>query len=227
MIRTLLKRSLLTVTRVAGQASGVFVLSRNRPGGRDSSNRPSAPEVVMPAVPRPPTSSAVIVRITGRSRHLRAPPQDGLSRMTPRTPESACEAVVGESSAGAPDSGPQPVTAVSSTHTTATADLPTGPMGRAYVGFPGGQLTSGSPAGRCRCGVKRALKTAGVRDVRLHDFRHGCVSVLLELKLPPHAVMEIVGHASLEMTMNIYAHVSMDDKKSALDQLGELFEEES
>lgn len=75
--------------------------------------------------------------------------------------------------------------------------------------------------------VKRALKTAGVRDVRMHDFRHGCVSVLLELRVPPRTVMEIVGHASLDMTMNVYAHVSMDDKKSALDQLGDLFEEES
>ncbi|RHW25818.1 site-specific integrase [Nocardioides immobilis] len=75
--------------------------------------------------------------------------------------------------------------------------------------------------------VKRALKTAGVRDVRMHDFRHGCVSVLLELRVPPRTVMEIVGHASLEMTMNVYGHVSLDDKKSALDQLGELFEEGS
>jgi integrase len=46
--------------------------------------------------------------------------------------------------------------------------------------------------------------------------------VLLALGVPPRTVMEIVGHATLEMTMNVYAHVSLDDKRSALDQLGEL-----
>lgn len=38
--------------------------------------------------------------------------------------------------------------------------------------------------------------------------------------------MEIVGHATLEMTMNVYAHVSLDDKRSALDQLGKLLDGE-
>lgn len=72
--------------------------------------------------------------------------------------------------------------------------------------------------------VKRALKNAGVRDVRLHDFRHGCVSVLMGLGVPPRIVMEIVGHSGLEMTMNVYSHVTLDDKQTALDRLGKLFE---
>lgn len=33
--------------------------------------------------------------------------------------------------------------------------------------------------------VQSACKTAGARVVRLHDFRHGCVSVLLGLGVPP------------------------------------------
>jgi integrase len=74
--------------------------------------------------------------------------------------------------------------------------------------------------------VKKALKTAGVRDVRMHDFRHGCVSVLMGLGVPPRIVMEIAGHSGLEMTMNVYSHVSLDDKKAALDKLGDLFGEE-
>lgn len=73
--------------------------------------------------------------------------------------------------------------------------------------------------------VKKALARAAVRPIRMHDFRHGCVSVLLGMGVPPRTVMEIVGHSGLEMTMNVYAHVSLDDKKAALDQLGDLFEE--
>lgn len=74
----------------------------------------------------------------------------------------------------------------------------------------------------CTRMVQIAVKRAGLPAVRLHDFRHGCVSVLLALGVPPRTVMEIVGHSTLEMTMNVYAHVTLDDKRSALDQLGEL-----
>lgn len=73
--------------------------------------------------------------------------------------------------------------------------------------------------------VRAALKQAGVRNVRLHDFRHGCVSVLLGLGVPPRTAMDIVGHSTIEMTMNVYGHVSLDEKRDALDKLGTLFEE--
>lgn len=38
--------------------------------------------------------------------------------------------------------------------------------------------------------------------------------------------MEIVGHSTIEMTMNVYGHVSLDEKCTALDKLGELFDQE-
>ncbi|MGH3331436.1 MAG: tyrosine-type recombinase/integrase [Nocardioidaceae bacterium] len=74
--------------------------------------------------------------------------------------------------------------------------------------------------------VRAACKQAGVRVVRMHDLRHGCVSVLLGLGVPPRTVMEIAGHSGLEMTMNVYGHVTLDDKREALDKLGGLFEED-
>ena len=68
--------------------------------------------------------------------------------------------------------------------------------------------------------------SSGLPRIRLHDLRHGCVSVLLALGVPPRTVMDIVGHSTLEMTMTVYGHVSVEDKRAALDQLGDLFEEE-
>ncbi|BCJ30535.1 tyrosine-type recombinase/integrase [Actinocatenispora sera] len=68
---------------------------------------------------------------------------------------------------------------------------------------------------------------AGLPTVRLHDLRHGCASVLLQLAVPPRTVMEILGHSTLEMTMNTYAHVSLDDKRSALDKIGAVMADES
>jgi integrase len=71
----------------------------------------------------------------------------------------------------------------------------------------------------------RWSKVAEVPRVRLHDLRHTCVSLLLGLGVPPRVVMEIVGHAALEMTMNVYAHVALDDQRAALDQLNGLLDE--
>lgn len=50
-------------------------------------------------------------------------------------------------------------------------------------------------------------------------MRHTCVTWLLSLGVHPRVVMEIVGHAAMEMTMNVYAHVSLDVQRQALDAL--------
>ncbi|MEE1667687.1 tyrosine-type recombinase/integrase [Streptomyces sp. WAC07094] len=54
---------------------------------------------------------------------------------------------------------------------------------------------------------------------RFHDLRHTCVTLLLDLGAPPHVVMQIAGHSDLEVTMGVYAHASLDEKRRALDRL--------
>ena len=61
----------------------------------------------------------------------------------------------------------------------------------------------------------------GLRQIRLHDLRHSCVSLLLALGVHPRVVMEIVGHGAIEMTMNIYGHVNLDVQRAALTQLND------
>jgi integrase len=68
-------------------------------------------------------------------------------------------------------------------------------------------------------------ESAGVPAVRLHDLRHTCVSLLLVLGVHPRVVMEIVGHAAVEMTMNVYGHVVLDAQREALTQLNDLLDE--
>lgn len=60
---------------------------------------------------------------------------------------------------------------------------------------------------------------AGIAATRFHDLRHSCVSLLLDLGVPPHIVREIVGHSDIGVTMNIYAHASLDEKHAALRKL--------
>ncbi|MGA3155230.1 MAG: tyrosine-type recombinase/integrase [Streptosporangiaceae bacterium] len=61
---------------------------------------------------------------------------------------------------------------------------------------------------------------AGLGETRFHDLRHTCVTLLLDLGVPPHVVRDIVGHSDIEVTMTIYAHVSLEEKRKALRKLG-------
>jgi integrase len=64
-------------------------------------------------------------------------------------------------------------------------------------------------------------KTAGLGDMRFYDLRHACVTLLLNLGVPPQVVRDIVGHSDIEVTMTIYAHASLDDKRRALGKLSD------
>lgn len=66
---------------------------------------------------------------------------------------------------------------------------------------------------------------AGIGQVRLHELRHTCVSLLLALGVHPRVVMEIVGHSAIEMTMNVYGHVALDTQREALGRLDDLLDD--
>ncbi|WP_312874261.1 site-specific integrase [Actinomadura litoris] len=67
----------------------------------------------------------------------------------------------------------------------------------------------------------RVRAAVGLEGVRFHDMRHTCVSLLLALGIAPNVVRDIVGHSDIEVTMTIYAHTSLDDKRAALRMLGD------
>ena len=64
-------------------------------------------------------------------------------------------------------------------------------------------------------------KVLGDPPPRFHDMRHTCVSLLLAEGAPPHVVQQIVGHSAFDVTMTIYAHASLDEKRTALRRLGD------
>lgn len=57
---------------------------------------------------------------------------------------------------------------------------------------------------------KRLLAKSGVPEVRLHDGRHTAATLLLEQGVPARVVMEILGHASSRITLDVYSHVTDD-----------------
>ena len=64
-------------------------------------------------------------------------------------------------------------------------------------------------------------KVLGDPPPRFHDMRHTCVSLPLAEGAPPHVVQPIVGHRAIDVTMTIYAHASLDEKRTALRRLGD------
>jgi integrase len=55
------------------------------------------------------------------------------------------------------------------------------------------------------------------RSLRLHDLRHTCATVLLSKNVHPKFVQELLGHASIAITLNSYSHVlpGMGDQTAA------------
>ncbi len=71
---------------------------------------------------------------------------------------------------------------------------------------------------------KQHLTRAGLPDIRFHDLRHSCASLLVAQGTHPREVMEILGHSTITLTMNTYSHVMPQAKRTAIDALsGVLF----
>jgi integrase len=43
--------------------------------------------------------------------------------------------------------------------------------------------------------------------VRFHDLRHTCATLLLSKNVNPKIVSEMLGHATVAITLDIYSHV--------------------
>ena len=53
----------------------------------------------------------------------------------------------------------------------------------------------------------RLLEHAGLPRMRLHDLRHSAATILLGKGTHPKLVQELLGHSSIDITMDIYSHV--------------------
>ncbi len=68
---------------------------------------------------------------------------------------------------------------------------------------------------------KPLLKRAGVPPIRFHDLRHTCATLLLSKDVNPKIVSELLGHASVSITLDIYSHLMPDMQEKASKALEE------
>jgi len=58
---------------------------------------------------------------------------------------------------------------------------------------------------------------AGVKKIRLHDFRHSCASLLISKGVSIVAVSKRLGHTNIEQTLNTYSHMMPSDEEKIND----------
>jgi integrase len=69
---------------------------------------------------------------------------------------------------------------------------------------------------------KKVLANAGVKDRKFHAIRHTFATRALELGVDIKTLSEILGHSNVSITLNIYAHSLMEQKRIAIDKLNEM-----
>jgi integrase len=99
-------------------------------------------------------------------------------------------------------------------------------MGSLYQ--PGGLIfaTEGgtivNPSNLRNRSFKPLLKRAGLPPIRFHDLRHTCATLLLSKSVNPKVVSEMLGHASISITLDIYSHLLPDMQEKAVEALEEM-----
>jgi integrase len=70
---------------------------------------------------------------------------------------------------------------------------------------------------------KRLLTKAGLPGAtRLHDLRHSTASLLLNEDVPLKMISELLGHSSISITGDLYAHVMPSSSRRVADAMEEL-----
>ena len=69
------------------------------------------------------------------------------------------------------------------------------------------------------------LNKYGLRDIRFHDLRHTCASLLLSMDVNMKVIQKYLGHSNMSTTADIYSHLDVTATGEAGMKLGKLLSE--
>lgn len=69
------------------------------------------------------------------------------------------------------------------------------------------------------------LKRAGLPLIRFHDLRHTAATLMLLKGVHPKIVSEMLGHASVSITLDLYSHVLPNMQREAAETMDQLLRE--
>ena len=87
----------------------------------------------------------------------------------------------------------------------------------------GGELPLGDDAIRRR--KNNNCKLAGIKQIRLHDFRHSCASLLINNGADITLVAKYLGHTKIDETLNTYSHMFSNKLNNIIGLIDNLNEE--
>ena len=93
------------------------------------------------------------------------------------------------------------------------------PGGLVFANEVGGII---NPSNLRNRSLKALLERAGLPPIRFHDLRHTCATLLLSRNVNPKIVSEMLGHASIAITLVTYSHVLPNMQQSAVRALEEV-----
>ena len=67
---------------------------------------------------------------------------------------------------------------------------------------------------------KILLRDNGLKQIRFHDLRHSCASLLLANGVPMKMIQDWLGHSDMGTTANIYSHIDSESKKASAIAIG-------
>lgn len=67
--------------------------------------------------------------------------------------------------------------------------------------------------------IKKICKAAGVKEFTAHGFRDTFATRAIEQGMNPKTLQEILGHADIGITMNLYCHVMESTKRNEMDRI--------
>ncbi len=70
---------------------------------------------------------------------------------------------------------------------------------------------------------KKHLHQAGIRNIHFHALRHTFATNAIENGFDVKSLSEILGHSSINITLEKYVHSSMDQKRLQMQKLQTLF----
>lgn len=71
-----------------------------------------------------------------------------------------------------------------------------------------------------------AIKASGVKPIRIHDLRHSHASLLIASGVPVLAVSKRLGHSSVNITLNTYAHLLQKTEDEMIETIDTLRQKE-
>ena len=91
--------------------------------------------------------------------------------------------------------------------------------GRVFTNETGGPVENSTVLRQ----FQRLVKDAKLPRMRLHDLRHSCATLLLSRGVHPRVAMELLGHSTIAMTMNVYSHVVPEIARDAANAMDAVF----